>query len=159
MGDRTISWFLPHDKLSSLLMYTEPDDRPANRLGGAFTARRRGARIWEPGWSGRLRPSKIHPVDLRGGVHFSILSGTWRWAYTPFAQRLSLTVLVVLSMLSLPCGASMTSDPVDVASACLELSVWSLASTDVRTSSWKECSLDVFVRRTVCRDLTHNLPD
>jgi hypothetical protein len=53
----------------------------------------------------------------------------------------SLTVLVVLSMLSLPCGASMTSGPVDVASDCLELSEWSLDPTDVLTSSWKECSL------------------
>jgi hypothetical protein len=35
----------------------------------------------------------------------------------------SLTVLMVLSMLSLSCDASMTSGPVDVASACLELSV------------------------------------
>jgi hypothetical protein len=74
----------------------------------------------------------------------------------------SLTVLVVLSMLSLPCGTSMTSGPVDVASACLELSAspqGSLSSADVRTSFWKECSLGAFVRSAVCRDLAHNLPD
>ena len=75
------------------------------------------------------------------------------------SPTVSMTVLVVLSMLSLPCG-------VDDRWSCrrrlgrLELCETSkLSSTDVRTSFLKECSLDVFVRSAVRRDLTHNLPD
>ncbi len=94
----------------------------------------------------RWSPHQLHwtkPVN-----HLSSVSST-----------VSMTILVVLSMMSLSCGTSMTSGPVDVVSAYLELSVWPLASVDVRTSFSKEYSLDVFVREAVCRDLPHNLPD
>ena len=77
------------------------------------------------------------------------------------SSTVSMTVLVVLSILFLSCGVDdLASGLVDVVSACLELCEDSkISSGYVRTSILKECSLCVFVRSAVRRDLAHNLPD
>jgi hypothetical protein len=50
-----------------------------------------------------------------------------------------MTVLVDLSMMSLPCVVDVSSGPVNVVSVCLELyEVSKLSSGDVRTSILKE---------------------
>ena len=76
------------------------------------------------------------------------------------SSTVSMTVLVVFSMLSLPCGVD------DLRSCRRRVALNSLRSLkahfppqNVRTSFWKESSLGAFVRSAVCRDFVHNLPD
>ena len=71
-----------------------------------------------------------------------------------------MTVLVVFSMLSLSCGVD------DLRPCRRRLALNSLRGLkelfppqNVRTSFWKECSRDAFVRSAVRRDLAHNLLD